>query len=84
MFQYLLLLSALSLVIGEEVITLDLTDIDHANGAEIMRNFTEEETKIIPTQFDFAAFKEAYAKESKGERFLPSPTRLFFEEKRKK
>lgn len=59
-----------------DVIILDLSNIDHANGAEIPRNLTEEDTKIIPTHIDFAALKEAYAKENKAERFLPS--RLFF------
>ncbi|CAI5446729.1 unnamed protein product [Caenorhabditis angaria] len=59
---------------------LDLSDIDHANGAEIPRNLTEEDTKIIPTNIDFSALKEAYAKENKAERFLPS--RLFFDEKK--
>lgn len=61
-----------------DVIILDLSNIDHANGAEIPRNLTEEDTKIIPTNIDFSALKEAYAKENKAERFLPS--RLFFGE----
>ncbi|CAI2347940.1 unnamed protein product [Caenorhabditis sp. 36 PRJEB53466] len=65
-----------------DVIFLDLSDVDHANGAEIPRNLTEEDTKIIPTNIDFAALKEAYAKENKAERFLPS--RLFFEDKKRK
>ncbi|EGT53290.1 hypothetical protein CAEBREN_28395 [Caenorhabditis brenneri] len=65
-----------------DVIILDLSNIDHANGAEIPRNLTEEDTKIIPTNIDFAALKEAYAKENKAERFLPS--RLFFDDEDKK
>uniref|UniRef100_A0A8R1J305 Uncharacterized protein n=1 Tax=Caenorhabditis japonica TaxID=281687 RepID=A0A8R1J305_CAEJA len=67
---------------NDDVIFIDLSDIDHANGAEIPRNLTEEETKIIPTNIDFAALKEAYAKENKAERFLPS--RLVFEDKKKR
>lgn len=65
-----------------DVIVLDLSNIDHANGAEIPRNLTEEDTKIIPTNIDFSALKEAYAKENKAERFLPS--RLFFDDEDKK
>lgn len=65
-----------------DVIILDLSNIDHANGAEIPKNLTEEDTKIIPTNIDFAALKEAYAKENKAERFLPS--RLFFEDDEQK
>lgn len=65
-----------------DVIILDLSNVDHANGAEIPRNLTEEDTKIIPTQIDFAALKEAYAKENKAERFLPS--RLIFDDEEKK
>ncbi|CAB3403666.1 unnamed protein product [Caenorhabditis bovis] len=67
---------------GRQVFVIDLSDIDHANGAEVPRNLTEEDTKIIPTNIDFAALKEVYAKENKGERFLQS--RLFFDDKKRR
>ena len=41
----------------KDVIILDFSNIDHANGAEIPKNLTEEDTKIIPTNIDFAALK---------------------------
>ncbi|CAD6185969.1 unnamed protein product [Caenorhabditis auriculariae] len=67
---------------SKEVFVIDLSNIDHANGAEMVGNYTEEDTKIIPTNIDFAALKEVYAKENKAERFLAS--RLFFDDKKRK
>ncbi|CAJ0600469.1 unnamed protein product [Cylicocyclus nassatus] len=84
MIQFLVLCLA-TLVIAEipfpEPPSLESFDSEPA------QNMPEVDVKIIPTHIDIAKLREAYAKVSAGERFLPGPSRLpfeFFEQRRKR